>query len=311
MVADSNGGGGACMSFATISAQGINRVLGEGTQTNPYQIRTAKQLYDLAVCVNAGNDCADDYYIQTADIDLSAYANWIGIGTATNQFSGNYNGNGFAIYNLTMTADYAGLFGVCQSILKNINIQSGTIKGTTGINRLGGICGASNGGTISGCINKAAVNGFSTGSNTCYCAGILGIAATGTVSITDCLNLGTITHSTNTTAVTTVAAGISRKTSAATMTVSRCLNAGIVTGEGVLSGTRIREALTSAATAIANSYYDSTVSGALDTSGSTGRATADCQGTDALTNESKLNGLGTTNWFARSGDYPMPIRFNK
>lgn len=290
---------------------GIKTMLGDGYAGNPYQIRTAKQLYDLAVCVNAGNDCADLYYIQTADIDLSAYANWIGIGTVTNQFSGNYNGNGFAIYNLTMTADYAGLFGVCQSILKNINIQSGTINGTTGINRLGGICGASNGSTISGCVNRANITGYSVGANSCYCSGICGIASTGTTAITDCINEGTCTH-TNANAVAAIrlAAGISRKATAATLNISRCLNAGLITGEGTLSGSWIREALTSAATAIANSYYDSTVSGAWDTSGSTGRATADCQGTDALTNESKLNGLGTTNWFARQG-YPLPIRFNK
>lgn len=299
------------MSFATIAAQGINRVLGDGSSGNPYQIRTAKQLYDLAVCVNGGNDCASKYYIQTADIDLSAYANWIGIGTATNQFSGNYNGNGFAIYNLTMTAEYAGLFGVCQSILKNINIHSGTINGTTGINRLGGICGASNGSTISGCVNRANITGYSVAYNSCYCSGICGIAATGTTAITDCINEGTCTHTNaNASATIRVSAGISRKATAATLNIARCLNAGLITGEGVLSDKWIREALTSAATAIANSYYDSTVSGAGDTSGSTGRTTANCQGADALTDANKLISLGTTYWFARTG-YPLPIRFKK
>ena len=80
---------------------GIKTVLGDGTAGNPYQIRTATQLAALATCVNGGNDCASKYYVQTADIDLSAHANWVGIGTVTNQFSGNFNGNGFGIYNLT------------------------------------------------------------------------------------------------------------------------------------------------------------------------------------------------------------------
>jgi hypothetical protein len=299
------------MSRYTMLMRGIVSPLGSGSQIDPIRIRTAKQLYDLAVYVNAGNDCTNKYFIQTADIDLSGYANWVGIGTITNQFAGNYNGNGFAIYNLTMTAEYAGLFGVCQSILKNINIQSGTINGTIGFNRLGGICGASNGSTISGCVNRANITGYSVAAYSCYCSGICGIALTGTTAITDCVNFGTMTHTNaNAPGVIRLSAGISRKALAATLNIARCLNAGLITGEGVLSGTWIREALTSAATAISNSYYDSTVSGAGDTSGSTGRATANCQETDALTNESKLNGLGTSNWFARQG-YPLPIRFNK
>lgn len=296
------------MSRYTMLMRGIDTVLGSGSEADPYQIRTATQLAALATCVNAGNDCADLNYVQTADIDLSDYENWVGVGTSTNTFAGNFDGNGFAIYGLTMTADYAGLFGVISGTIKNVNIESGTINGTTGINRCGGIAGAANGGTITGCINKAAVNGYSTGTNSCYCAGILGIALTGTVTISDCINEGTITHSPNATAVTTVAAGISRKAAAATLSVSRCLNAGIVTGEGSLNATRIRQAVESAAGTVANNYFDSTVSVSTDAD-ATARATSDCQGSDSLSNAGKLINLGA-NWFARTG-YPLPIRFNK
>ena len=111
------------MSFSTIAAQGINRVLGDGTAGNPYQIRTATQLAALATCVNGGNDCASKYYIQTADIDLAGYANWTPIGTSSTPFSGNYNGNGFQIRNLNISGLVvrAGLFGACSgATLSNI-----------------------------------------------------------------------------------------------------------------------------------------------------------------------------------------------
>jgi hypothetical protein len=78
-----------------IISQGVLRVLGAGTEADPYQIRTAAQLKSLSDCVAAGNECTNKFYIQTAHIDLSGYTNWVPIGNATDKrFLGNYDGNG-------------------------------------------------------------------------------------------------------------------------------------------------------------------------------------------------------------------------
>jgi len=69
-----------------------------------YEIRTPAQLARLAELVNRGDTIARSYFKLTADIDLSAYGTrfnngkgWIPIGTATNAFSGHFNGNNHTV----------------------------------------------------------------------------------------------------------------------------------------------------------------------------------------------------------------------
>ena len=110
-------------------------MLGSGTTLDPYQVATASDLNDVRNDLHA-------YYIQTADIDLSGYANWVPIGAVFEdadcyQFDGFYDGQNFSISNLTMSypedGDYSyyfGLFGiigdymgeVALSEVKNINL---------------------------------------------------------------------------------------------------------------------------------------------------------------------------------------------
>lgn len=285
---------------------GIKTMLGDGSAGNPYQIRTEKQLYDFSVCVNAGNDCTNQHYIMTADIDLSGYssgAGWTPIGIAGASFNGNYNGNGFTIRNLTQAGQMArgGLFGACSSAtLKNIGIASGSISGA--FEFVGGVCGGAFNTNVIGCYNKASITSTATNSIT-GCGGLVGNAYrnAGAMAITDCFNGGAISaNMTSTTAK--LGGGIIGRIQGGTMTRSRLFNHGLVTSSTGAT-------LNSVSSANDNSYYDSTTSGATDAA-ATGRATADCQGTDALTNAGKLNNLGTVNWFARQG-YPLPIRFNK
>lgn len=92
---------------------------GSGTEADPYLVETAADL-------NGVRDYLSAHFKQTADIDLSGYENWIPIGYDESNFvmfTGNYNGNGFSITNLTSTIN--GLFSVIggNASLTNINVS--------------------------------------------------------------------------------------------------------------------------------------------------------------------------------------------
>lgn len=80
---------------------------GDGTYENPYEIAGQSDIVNLIDMV-ATNDCSGLYFLQTADIDLSVFGNFQGIGSisadkaTTNAFSGNYDGNGFYFTNFYM-----------------------------------------------------------------------------------------------------------------------------------------------------------------------------------------------------------------
>lgn len=112
---------------------------GSGTDGDPYQIATAKQL-DEIVRLNLTAS-----YILVEDIDLSelktssgAQKSWEPIGpgdTTKTRFTGTFNGNGHTISNMKITGSYdnVGLFGsigeggeVSNLILKDYLISGGT-----------------------------------------------------------------------------------------------------------------------------------------------------------------------------------------
>ena len=125
-------------------------VAGEGTEQNPYIIKSKADLILFRNSVNAGEatySAPGIWVVLGADIDLAG-ENWVGIGSATasHGFMGNFDGKGYKIKNLTITdptADsdgyvYAGLFAVTegtdknnQNTIKNLTIENVTIT-TTG-----------------------------------------------------------------------------------------------------------------------------------------------------------------------------------
>ncbi|MDE5885380.1 MAG: dockerin type I repeat-containing protein [Oscillospiraceae bacterium] len=132
---------------------------GKGTENDPYQIKTA---YDLFLFAELMNDIDEtkkyhsSYYIQTADIDLRG-ENWIPIGTFRDAddngtgcyFIGVYNGNYHSISNLNCNyeGNYRGLFGrigenstnyTNKCAIKNLSVY-GKVKGTG--YAIGGIAG--------------------------------------------------------------------------------------------------------------------------------------------------------------------------
>ena len=139
-------------------------------------IDTAWKVYDVATLQRVGKDAANGwtltaYYIQTANIDMSGEAfTRIGFNTPTaQQFSGNYNGGGYTISNLTInaTADYQSLFGYIGSggTVKNVGLEEVNV---TGRQYTGGIAGYN-----SGRIENCYVTGSITSTDT-YIGGITG-----------------------------------------------------------------------------------------------------------------------------------------
>ncbi|MDR2499182.1 MAG: hypothetical protein LBD28_07055, partial [Tannerellaceae bacterium] len=132
---------------------------GAGTQASPYEISTADGLYNLALAVNGGNAYSGIYFILTADLDLSSYAEWPRIGyysTSTNRpFSGIFDGGGKTIDYLTITTpvNYAALFGNLEgssALITNITLTNVRITGAYGA--AGVLATADYGATISNCI---------------------------------------------------------------------------------------------------------------------------------------------------------------
>ncbi|MCK3683234.1 PKD domain-containing protein [Maribellus sp. YY47] len=115
----------------TINAQTATPpALGDGTESNPYQIATLENLYWLAT--NTYSSMGYNYYIQMADIDASSTVNWtdgwIPIGNSKNQFWGNYDGMNHVISGLYIKSSSnaeIGLFGFTQTAeFKNLGITN-------------------------------------------------------------------------------------------------------------------------------------------------------------------------------------------
>ncbi len=85
---------------------------GDGSKNNPYRVATVGDLKQI-------NNDPDAHYLQVADIDMNSYSKaW----TPLKTFTGEYNGNGRAISNMTITgckSYYAGLF---ESLGENAKI---------------------------------------------------------------------------------------------------------------------------------------------------------------------------------------------
>jgi len=195
---------------------------GSGTPEDPFEIASVQDLIDLG---NEPNDY-DKHFVLVADIDMdpnlpegkvfdraviapdtdSSY-NFQGA-----RFSGTFDGQGYAIWNLHIQGDdendYIGLFGLSdkRAVLTNLGIKAAHIKGAgryvgamigenqgritscystgtvSGDNHVGGMVGANRKGTITLSYSASAVNGniwigglagYNEGSlNLCYCMGI-------------------------------------------------------------------------------------------------------------------------------------------
>ncbi|MBN2728290.1 MAG: T9SS type A sorting domain-containing protein [Bacteroidales bacterium] len=95
--------------FIEMSAQ-TAPAIGDGSTGNPYQIATLENL----VWLSQIDSVWDEHFIQTADIDADTLSAWSPIGNNTVKFSGSYDGQNYAISNMTInmpSSNYVGLFG--------------------------------------------------------------------------------------------------------------------------------------------------------------------------------------------------------
>ncbi len=257
--------GGKTTSF-NVTVQDLFK--GKGTASDPYQITTAANLKSMADAVNnvSANGCyAYAYYIQTADIDLSSYSNWMPIGcfypdatstTANNwaAFRGNYNGSYNKITGLKIsnTRNFTGLFGrVTQGTVRNLSVSGSA----SGVNCVGGIVGEMGyGGKIECCDFTGTLSGKSS------VGGIIGKIHAGGV-LYSCYANAEVTASNG------MAGGIAgyilvgNHANAVDATVEECYFVGSVSGtmKGGISGATTTDTVKTNTITFTNNYYLQTV----------------------------------------------------
>ena len=198
-------------------AKATDELDGEGTEENPYLIRTKEDLYNFAFVVNGqyGKEqnkeaCAS----LLSDIDLSP-GQWMPL----IEYSGTFNGNYHSITNIllnssavrtgfacTLTSDgkiqRLNLAGVINSYSDDANACTGGIVGynlgliydcssaitVTGVHNVGGIVGQ-NSRIIERCYNTGSISATGTGDSDGNAGGIAGKNFDG---IYDCYNLGNV-----------------------------------------------------------------------------------------------------------------------
>lgn len=115
---------------------------GRGTAEDPYKIKTAQQLENVKMALDA-------HFALTSDINLGSYLNvngsgWDPLGKSNAPFTGTFDGQGHAINGLWIkrpTTDNVGLFGyIKDATIKGVRIKLGT-NGITGHNYVGGLAG--------------------------------------------------------------------------------------------------------------------------------------------------------------------------
>lgn len=286
-------------------------IVGEGSQSVPYQIATAEELANLAKMVNDGKTDENTYFELAANIDLGG-KEWTPIGTKDNQFAGKLFGNGNTISNLTISGgEEKGLFAYSSGEIKNLYLEniditarmnaggvcaynSGTIEGcgvlsgavkSIGPNggQFGGICD-DNSGTVSRCFSNAALNGANS-------AGIVFVnRANGVVQ--DCYNTGTFEGSSS-------ASGINHNNYGK---IKTCLNLGAVIAEDKISedGSEIRGygicGMNIYGASVENCYNDSDVCSRELVGGFTYKVTAFGKTTAELCGDSLPDGFDGSVW---------------
>ena len=146
---------------------------GEGTENNPYLIKNASNLKQLADYVNSGNSYPNTYFELSDNIDMTG-ENFEPIGNQNNHFSGKFDGNGYVIKGISVNADsYIGLFGYIENaIVNDIGVEDANY---TGWSNIGGIAGYSLNSVITNCYSRGITNG-----NDCVGA-LVGYSGEGTV----------------------------------------------------------------------------------------------------------------------------------
>ncbi len=178
---------------------------GDGSQNNPYLIKTCAQLAYLAQTTNNGTTYSGKYFKLVKNLDLNNRA-WtpIGIGDSdendfsTKTFCGTFNGNEKIICNVSVNLtnnNQGGLFGVLynakiyQLLITNANVTvSGSHVVSSGI-----ICGRMKNTTVEQCAVSGTSSAIENSYDSPHCAQPGLIAGGGVaVKILDCMAIGEV-----------------------------------------------------------------------------------------------------------------------
>jgi hypothetical protein len=180
-------------------------VSGSGTSSDPYLVSTPAELYAVMSTTSYWNS----YIKLGANIDMSSYT-CLPIGDyTTGAFTGNFNGNGYVVSNVTITNtsastnNYLGFFGYTSGAtitnlrLYNINVTAQT---SSGENRVGGLVGHAENGEINRCgiiSGSIAAQGPSTICE--YVGGLCGFVhySGGSRTISECFSNASVSSSSN------------------------------------------------------------------------------------------------------------------
>lgn len=241
------------MLTATPEAQAIS---GSGTEADPYRITTAN---DLA----AMHDDLNGFYQLDADLDLGGVVLTPVGNESEGPFSGTLDGNGHTLSNLTLDKSgnkYVGLFGYLEGAVQDLTLSEVSVEGGRYVGAVAGY--AAEGSSLSGCtvtsgsvtatgapttVSCGGVVGHNAGSvangsngasisategsytTTVYTGGLVGYCS-GTLTLTDCTNAGSVSGAHYTGGFVGYAAG--------TATLTDCTNSGAVTTSNNTADTR-------------------------------------------------------------------------
>ena len=156
---------------------------GDGSQSNPYKIKTAKELSYFQKSLSLKSYYQNKYLVLDVDIDLNNLT-WPGIGTgaASGAFKGNFDGNGHTISGMKMevTAERKGFFNSNSGTVSNLNVEGNLTGGVEGGIAFGLFAGI-NYGNISNCSSKGTLSVTGV-----YVAGFIGCNAGG--NLTNCVS---------------------------------------------------------------------------------------------------------------------------
>ena len=193
---------------------------GDGSPGNPYLIKSAAQLYNLAQLVNLNNTAYNDKsYRLAANIDLGDLP-WMPIGNAANRFKGSFDGGGHTVSGLNVNENCAGLFGYIDGgTVKNLSV-SGAVSGSgTEYSTGGGVASYVYGGsTIKNCSSACTITEGE------YCTGGVAGNVDGS-TIQNCYNTGAVTG----TVASTMTGGVAGYVHGSNSTIQNCYNTGAVT----------------------------------------------------------------------------------
>lgn len=160
---------------------------GMGTSGNPYLIKTAADLANLAQLVNTYrtpyNESSVHFKLEN-NIDLSDYQTgegWTPIGTGSSPFRGTFDGNNKVISGLKINRpdnEKQGLFGnIYGGTVKNLGVTNIDITGKAYV---GGVAAyINNNGNVEYCYTTGDVT--ATGTDSIYCGGVAGYVSLGTI----------------------------------------------------------------------------------------------------------------------------------